>query len=214
MGAAAVLEVSGGIQAIFGGKADIYSQQINQIIENGEMLHSSLTKSILQREDPVLSGHQTEVMMAVVTGELINISEVNDPIFSTKTLGEGYAIVPLSGDVFAPVYGEVRSIFKTKHAIGLTSSSGLDILIHMGIDTVELNGEPFDILIKEGDKVTPNTPLAKVDIEEIRNSQKDPVVIVAITNTLESVERFDLDVSNHSKVVNKQAVGRIVFKGA
>ncbi|WP_333483636.1 glucose PTS transporter subunit IIA [Lactococcus garvieae] len=215
LGAPAVIEVSGGIQAIFGGKADIYSQQINQIIETGGVLEEVQeipSDIVMSSESENISESHLEVLTAVVSGKLIDLSDVNDPVFSSKALGEGYGIVPESNDIYSPVYGEITSIFKTKHALGILTDNGLEILIHMGLDTVELKGEPFEILVEEGQDITPNTKVARANISEIKESGKDPVILVVITNTLNKVKEFslDLDTSNDSKVLNKQVVGHIL----
>ncbi|WP_445266948.1 PTS sugar transporter subunit IIA, partial [Staphylococcus aureus] len=82
---------------------------------------------------------ENNTMYAVANGTVIPISEVNDPVFSQKMMGDGYAVVPENGEIYAPIEGEVLSVFQTKHAIGLKMTNGLEILLHMGIDTVELN---------------------------------------------------------------------------
>ena len=102
---------------------------------------------------------ENNTMYAVANGTIIPISEVNDPVFSQKMMGDGYAVVPENGEIYAPIEGEVLSVFQTKHAIGLKMTNGLEILLHMGIDTVELNGAPFTIKVKEGDTVLRGQPL-------------------------------------------------------
>nr|WP_270234369.1 PTS glucose transporter subunit IIA [Lactococcus garvieae] len=166
----------------------------------------------MSSESENISESHLEVLTAVVSGKLIDLSDVNDPVFSSKALGEGYGIVPESNDIYSPVYGEITSIFKTKHALGILTDNGLEILIHMGLDTVELKGEPFEILVEEGQDITPNTKVARANISEIKESGKDPVILVVITNTLNKVKEFslDLDTSNDSKVLNKQVVGHIL----
>lgn len=118
---------------------------------------------------------------APCSGKVIPISEVNDPIFSEKVLGEGFAVIPEDQIIYAPLAGYVTSVFPTKHALGLKSEEGIEYLIHIGIDTVELQGEPFTILSKEGDRVSSKTPLVKVDFDKIRKAEKDPTVIIVFT---------------------------------
>lgn len=125
---------------------------------------------------------QTEDLAAVADGQLIAITELNDPVFSQKMMGDGFAIKPTSSDIYAPIAGTISNIFETKHAIGILSETGLEVLIHMGLDTVELKGEPFDILVNVGDKVTPNTLLAKMDLKKIADNGKETDVIVILTN--------------------------------
>lgn len=125
---------------------------------------------------------QTEVVFSPVAGKFVPLGQVADPVFAQKMAGDGFAIQPTGNQLFAPVTGEVTTVFKTKHAIGLRTATGLDILVHIGIDTVDLNGEPFEILVKEGQSVNPRTLIAKVNFELIRTKQKLDTVLVLITN--------------------------------
>lgn len=122
-------------------------------------------------------------LFTIGAGELMPITEVNDPVFSQKMMGDGYGLKTTDGLVYAPIAGEVVSIFPTKHAVGLKSDAGVEILVHMGIDTVELKGAPFEILVKEGQKVTPETQLATMDLEQLKTAGKEDTVMVIITNT-------------------------------
>lgn len=119
---------------------------------------------------------------ALSTGELIRIEDVQDPVFSQKIMGDGFAINPEDNDVFSPISGTVVSIFPTKHAINLKTDNGLDVLVHLGIDTVELNGEPFNILVEEGQHVDSNVLMAKIDREKIMLAGKQDTLMVIITN--------------------------------
>lgn len=126
---------------------------------------------------------KTEKIYAPVTGKLIPITEVKDEVFSGKMMGDGFAIIPANGEIFAPISGKITSIFNTKHAIGILSDSKAEVLVHMGLDTVELNGVPFTVSVKEGDTVTPETLLATMDISFIQQAGKPTDVVVAFTNT-------------------------------
>ena len=216
LGAPAVIEVSGGIQAIFGGKADIYSQQINQIIENGIVIEGESTVNVEEKplsvENKTPYAPITEGLTAAASGQLVNLNSINDPVFSTKAMGEGYGIIPNSGEVYSPVYGKISSIFKTKHAIGILTSTGLEVLIHMGLDTVRLNGKPFEIMVSEGQEITPNTQLANVNIAAIIEEGLDPVILVLITNTVDKVGTFNLDCTVNSTVHVKQAIAHVITK--
>lgn len=119
---------------------------------------------------------------AVAQGEYIPLEDVPDEVFSTKMMGEGFAIEPLNGKVYAPVAGVVTAIFPSKHAIGIKTDSGVEVLVHMGIDTVSLNGQGFDVLVKVGDKVTSQTQIAKMDLSFIRAQGKETMIIVIVTN--------------------------------
>ena len=117
-----------------------------------------------------------------LNGEVLAIEAVSDPVFASKAMGDGFAVEPTDGRVYSPVAGKVTSIFPTKHAIGLMTEDGLEVLIHIGIDTVALNGEGFDILVNEGTVVAADTLLAKVDLEHLRNEQKPTTTMVIFTN--------------------------------
>lgn len=134
----------------------------------------------------------TSRIYAIATGEVVSIDKVNDPVFSQKMMGDGYAVIPTSGNVYSPVVGEIMSIFPTKHALGIKMANGLEILLHMGIDTVELGGKPFDIKVKEGDKVTSETLIAKIDLEFLVSAEKANDLVVVITNTADKLENIEL----------------------
>lgn len=139
-----------------------------------------------------LKKKNTDQLYAVATGELVSIDKVSDPVFSQKMMGDGYAVIPTSGEIHAPIEGKVLSIFPTKHAIGLKMDSGLEILLHMGVDTVDLDGVPFEINVKEGDKVKADTVVATVDLSALEAAGKSQEMIVVITN-MDAVKEFKLE---------------------
>lgn len=115
-------------------------------------------------------------------GEIIDISEVNDPVFSGKMLGDGAAVKPINSTAVAPCDGTVSNIFPTNHAFGITTKEGLEILVHIGLDTVSLNGDPFKRLADVGSKVKKGTPIIEVDFDKIKEAGKDTITAVVITN--------------------------------
>ncbi|MFT4295948.1 MAG: PTS glucose transporter subunit IIA [Micropruina sp.] len=121
-------------------------------------------------------------LLAVADGDVIAMDAVSDPVFASKTMGDGFAVRPTSDGVVSPFNGEIVSIFPTKHAIILHSDDGLDVLVHMGIDTVALKGEGFDIKVTQGDKVSAGQPLATMDLGYVVGQGKETTVIVVITN--------------------------------
>lgn len=134
----------------------------------------------------------TQEIVAPVDGQIEELDEVEDQVFSQKMLGEGFAIIPKDGKIVAPVDGKVVSVMSTKHALTLKSTKGnLEILLHMGLDTVELKGRPFDIKVKENDIVKAGQPVAQMDIGKIKEAGKDPIVIMTITN-MDDVSNFKL----------------------
>ena len=122
-----------------------------------------------------------EVIYSPVDVELMDMTDVPDPVFSKIMLGDGVAVKPKNGTIVSPVDGEVIQLFHTKHAIGIRTLSGLELLIHIGLETVGLNGEGFEAHIKEGDKVKAGDPLITCDlalIEEKAASTVTPIVIM------------------------------------
>ena len=124
----------------------------------------------------------TQELFAVADGSIKEIIEVDDPVFSKKMMGEGYAIEPSNNNVYAPVSGQVTNVFETQHAIGILSDTGLEILVHMGLDTVELKGAPFTVHVKEGDLITPNTRLAEMELVAVEQAGKKTDILVVLTN--------------------------------
>ncbi|MED4828633.1 beta-glucoside-specific PTS transporter subunit IIABC [Bacillus atrophaeus] len=124
-----------------------------------------------------------EMIHSPIKGEVKALSEVNDSVFSAEIMGKGFAIVPEEGLAVAPVSGIITAVFKTKHAIGIKSDRGAEVLIHIGLDTVQLDGRHFDVLVKEGDNVSPGDPLVSFDIEKIKAAGYDVITPVIITNT-------------------------------
>lgn len=149
-----------------------------------------------------------EVIFAPVNGEFIPITDVDDPVFSQKLMGDGFAVKPTDGQVYAPVFGKVTNIFDAKHAIGLLTEGGVEVLVHMGLDTVALNGEPFDIKIKEGDEITPDTLIAEVDLDQIKASDKATDIIVAFTNMKDTSEWA---ITADNELTAKATVGDLKF---
>lgn len=129
-----------------------------------------------------VASHVTSSFTAVANGSVHPLEEAADPVFAKKMMGEGYFVKPIDGAIFAPVTGKISTIFPTKHAIGITTDSGLEVLLHMGINTVELDGKPFDVLITEGQNVTPETQVADVDLTAIKEAGKGTSMMVLITN--------------------------------
>lgn len=147
------------------------------------VLFKNDTKIIVKKENSISRPIKAiENFSAPVSGKVIPLNQVNDDMVAQKILGDGFAIIPSNGKIYSPVNGTISSIFKTKHAICLKSDNGLDILLHLGIDTVELKGKPFDILVKEKDKVERGQLIGKMDIKQITDAGKDPTVLVLITS--------------------------------
>ena len=189
LGSPGVLKVAGGVQAIFGGKADLYSQEINDILANPNSKPEAkkIDSSEKEAENSDTLKNTKVSFAAPVSGTYKDLSEVDDEVFSKKIMGEGFAVEPDSNKIYSPVNGQVVSIFNTKHAIGFKTVEGLEVLLHLGIDTVDLEGKPFTIKINEGDQVTPTTELVEMDRKQVTDAGKKTTVITVITNSAEHI---------------------------
>ncbi|WP_340967200.1 beta-glucoside-specific PTS transporter subunit IIABC [Bacillus sp. PPSBB_11] len=127
-------------------------------------------------------------VQAPMSGKVIPLSEVNDSVFSSEMMGKGVAILPDKGVVQAPFSGKVVTVTPTKHAIGLVSDDGIELLIHVGIDTVSLNGQFLDVLVKEGDKIKTGDHLLSFDIEGIQSNHLDVVTPIIVTNSTQYLD--------------------------
>jgi PTS system glucose-specific IIA component len=149
-------------------------------------MHTDWRKKVINK----LFGPSPCILKAPVTGKLIDLKMVPDEAFSRKMLGDGIAIQAEDGLVVSPVKGRVLQIFPTNHALGIISDEGLEILIHLGIDTVELKGQGFTRLVKSEDLVEPGTPLIQMDLDIIRNNNKSLLSPIIITN-MEKVKHME-----------------------
>ncbi|MFC6177379.1 glucose PTS transporter subunit IIA [Companilactobacillus huachuanensis] len=122
-------------------------------------------------------------LVAPADGKLLTLEKVADPVFSQGLMGQGLAIEPTSGEIVAPVAGTITLVSETKHAFGIKTKEGADILVHLGIDTVELEGKPFQVKIKQGDIVTAGEAVVNMDLSAIEAAGKETTVILAITNS-------------------------------
>ncbi|MGL4912400.1 MAG: PTS sugar transporter subunit IIA [Romboutsia sp.] len=129
---------------------------------------------------------QKKGILSPTNGTLLEITEVPDEVFSNKIMGDGFAIKSSDGMILSPVDGTVEMVFDTKHAIGLKTEVGLEILIHLGIDTVNLKGEGFEVFVNEGDSVTAGDKLIKMDVDFIQKNAKSDISPVIFTNLEEN----------------------------
>jgi len=132
-----------------------------------------------------------EGVMAPLTGTVYQLEDVPDPVFAEKMMGEGIAIKPSEGMVVAPMDGEVVQVFPTKHAIGLKVESGLELLIHIGLETVSLEGEGFEAFVKQGDHVQQGDKLISFDMDIIEEKASSTITPIIMTKG-EDVERFEI----------------------
>ena len=133
------------------------------------------------------------VLVSPVNGELLDISNVPDEVFAQKMMGDGFAVKSNDGLVVSPVDAEVQLVFETKHAIGLKTESGLEMLIHFGVDTVKLKGEGFEVFVEAGDKVKVGDKLMQVNLDYIKENAKSDISPIIFTNLEEGkVVKVDL----------------------
>lgn len=186
LGAVGVIKVGDGFQAIFGGKSDKYATIINKIRREGHVrpAEEELPKAVVGEPVRVeladdFAGQQ---IVSPASGTIIPISKVNDVVFSSKMMGDGFAVKPENSIIVSPVDGTITSIFPTEHAIGITSDNGVEVIIHVGIDTVELNGQGFQVFISEGDKIYKGQSIMEVDLDFLSANGKESDIIVAFSN--------------------------------
>lgn len=150
---------------------------------------------IKKEKDAVASNAQAKKtngkVYSPIEGEIIPISEVDDQVFASKMMGEGFAVLPSDGTIKAPISGIVKMIAPTKHAIGIVADDGMELLLHLGIDTVDLNGEPFTLTIKEGETLQQGQVIGTIDLNQIEVKGKDATVMVIITDSKEAISGLE-----------------------
>ncbi len=181
LGAAGVLEVGNNMQAIFGPKSDQIKHDM-ALIMKGEITSPSQTTVSEEDEAVHIDGSRSVTIVAPCDGEVIPLSEVTDQVFSGGMMGDGVGFIPRQSEIVAPFHGKVKALFPTKHAIGIESTDGVELLIHIGIDTVKLNGEGFESFVKVGDEVAEGQLLMKVDLEYLQQHAPSIVTPMIVTN--------------------------------
>ena len=172
-----------GVQAIYGPKADVLKSDIQDVLDSGEVIPETLPSQMtaVQKAEANFKGVTDEVH-SVADGQVINIEDVKDPVFSQKMMGDGFAVEPENGKIVSPVAGKVTSIFPTKHALGLVTDNGLEVLVHIGLDTVSLEGKPFDVKVTEGQTVAAGDLLVEANLDAIREAGRATSTVVVFTN--------------------------------
>ncbi|MCL6602605.1 MAG: glucose-specific PTS transporter subunit IIBC [Paenibacillus sp.] len=183
LGASGVLEVGNNVQAIFGTRSDTIKSQIQDVM-NGK------TPTAAPAPAPVLEKQAGEEGVAImpedivspVNGELMDITQVPDAVFSQKMTGDGFAFLSDDGKIASPVYGKVFNVFPSKHAIGIMSDGGKEVLVHIGVNTVKLKGQGFTVLVEEGDLVAAGQPIMEVDLEYVKAHAPSVISPVIFSN--------------------------------
>lgn len=174
LGAMGLIVKDKGVQAVYGPKADVLKSDIQDLLDSGVALPAYTSDNSMQREKTDL--------LSVATGDVIAIEKVNDPVFAGKMMGDGFAVEPADKLVYSPVAGKVVSVFPTKHAIGLQTASGVDVLVHMGLNTVELKAAAFNVHVEEGQTIAAGDLLAEMDLETVKAEGKETTIVVVLTN--------------------------------
>ena len=172
-----------GVQAIYGPKADVLKSDIQDILDSGEVIPETLPSQMTEtQQNTVHFKGVTEEVYSVADGQVVALEQVEDPVFAQKMMGDGFAVEPANGNIVSPVTGTVSSIFPTKHALGLVTDSGLEVLVHIGLDTVSLEGKPFTVHVFEGQKVVAGDLLVTADLDAIREAGRKTSTVVVFTN--------------------------------
>lgn len=172
-----------GVQAIYGPKADVLKSDIQDILDSGEIIPETLPSQMTEaQQNTVHFKGLTEEVYSVADGQVIALEQVKDPVFAQKMMGDGFAVEPANGNIVSPVSGTVSSIFPTKHALGIVTEAGLEVLVHIGLDTVSLEGKPFTVHVAEGQKVAAGDLLVTADLDAIRVAGRETSTVVVFTN--------------------------------
>ncbi|MCJ0572977.1 PTS transporter subunit IIBC [Enterococcus cecorum] len=191
VGAMGLIVKDNGVQAVYGPKADVLKSDIQDILDSGMDIPEVNVAAKEETKAKTAATGESVDLVAVANGEVIAIEAVADPVFSGKMMGDGFAVEPTDGTIVSPVDGTIKSVFPTKHAIGIETKEGVEVLVHMGIDTVSLEGKPFSIKVKEGDQVQAGQVLAQVDLEALQQADKKATMIVVFTN-MDKIQAFEL----------------------
>jgi len=179
LGAAGIMVVGDNLQIIFGPKSDQLKTQIKDIID-GKVAASYAGVEVANT--PQTAAGTLGIFVAPLDGKIMNISNVPDQVFSQKIMGDGFAIEPSNGHVLSPVDGTITSLLDSKHAVGITAENGLEIIVHFGMDTVNLQGEGFTALVQEGDKITAGQPMITVDFDTVKGKVPSVITPIVFTN--------------------------------
>ncbi len=189
-GASGVILKGNGVQVIYGPKVTVIKSNLEDYLEHASDVPVEVATPVVEekKEEVVTNNKKAEdkketVICSPFTGKAMELSEVGDGVFSEKMLGNGIAVEPEEGTIMAPFDGTIAAVFDTKHAIGLVSNTGLELLIHIGIDTVQLNGKYYDIKVKNGDQIKKGDVIGTVDLEGIRSEGYRTVTPIIVSNT-------------------------------
>lgn len=199
-GAAGVVKAGAGVQVIYGPRVTLIKSNLEEYLERsnvddayGDMLAAGQIDGAakLEEENKVDLGESSMEILSPANGDLLDLSEVPDDVFSQKLMGEGFAVESADGDIYAPVSGEIGMIFPTKHAIIIATEDGIEVLIHMGIDTVKMDGRGFELFCEMGQKVKAGDKLAHMD-KAVFQAEGYPTVTPVIFTNLDASKKIDI----------------------
>ena len=199
-GAAGVVKAGAGVQVIYGPRVTLIKSNLEEYLERsnvddayGDMLAAGQIDGAakFEEENKVDLGESSMEILSPANGDLLDLSEVPDDVFSQKLMGEGFAVESADGDIYAPVSGEIGMIFPTKHAIIIATEDGIEVLIHMGIDTVKMDGRGFELFCEMGQKVKAGDKLAHMD-KAVFQAEGYPTVTPVIFTNLDASKKIDI----------------------
>ncbi len=179
LGAAGIMVIGDNLQIIFGPKSDQLKTQIQDIIDG--KVAASYDRVEVSNTPQTTEGTLGR-FVAPLDGKIMSIRNVPDQVFSQKIMGDGFAIEPNNGHVLSPVDGTITTLLDSKHAVGITAENGLEIIVHFGMDTVNLQGEGFTALVQEGDTITAGQPMLTVDFATVKGKVPSVITPIVFTN--------------------------------
>jgi len=203
-GASGVIHKGNGVQVIYGPRVTVIKSNLEDYLASPAS-DAPIEVSVDDVKGKTQSNAKKDVnaeVFAPMKGKVISLSEVNDGVFSEEMLGKGVAIEPTEGKVFAPFNGEVQMVYDTKHALGLISDNGVELLVHVGIDTVQLNGKFYDVKVENGQKIKKGDLLVNVDLDGISKAGYRTVTPVIVTNS-DDFSNIESIVSNSADINTK-----------
>ena len=218
-GAAGVMASGQSVQVIYGTKVEGIAGDLNDFLKRhpdvGNETEATPETSTPEPEADVSEISEEEeivemtgeIIASPMTGQVVPLEDVEDDVFSSKMMGDGVAILPTDGKVYAPVSGEITVTMDSNHAVGITSENGAELLIHVGLDTVEMNGEGFTSNIQKGDQVNVGDLLLEADLQTIKDHKYDPTTMVIVTN---SADYADIKVTEEENIVQADELLELV----
>ncbi|WP_051507311.1 glucose PTS transporter subunit IIA [Saccharibacillus sacchari] len=170
------------VHVLLGARSDAIKSQMQAMVAERALNEDSF--SVQTADQQVIDKNKAEgdIIVSPADGELLDLSSVPDSFFSRRMIGDGFAVLPSSGRILSPVGGTVLTVFPGKHAVGILSEAGIEILVHIGVNTVKLKGHGFNVCVAEGDRVAPGQPILEVDLEDVKKHAASIITPVVFMN--------------------------------